>query len=100
MLSGVLAGALCNASEALCSATNRRKVAVVKVAYFNAIGKKHAVAKPIETVRQDDLSFCSGNHSIKVNSGDDLVAVAHIDLALVWVGKSVGLPKCHVSIIA
>jgi len=100
MLSGVLAGALCNASEALCSATNRRKVAVVKVAYFNAIGKEHAIAKPVETVRQDDFAFCSGSHSIKVNCGDDLVAVAHIDLALVWVGKSVGLPKSHGSIIA
>ena len=100
MLSGVLAGALCNASEALCSATNRRKVAVVEVTDFDAIRKKHAVAKPIETIRQDDLALCSSSYTIKINRGHDLVAVAQVDLALVWVGKSVGLPKSHGSIIA
>ena len=75
-------------------------MAVVKVAYFDAICKMHAVAKPVETVRQDDLAFCSGSYAIKINRGHDLVAVAQVDLALVWVGKSVGLPKSHGSIIA
>ena len=100
MLSGVLASALCNASEALCSAANGRKVAMIEVADFDAIGKKHAVAKPIETIRQDDLALCSSSYTIKINRGHDLVAVAQVDLALVWVGKSVGLPKSHGSIIA
>ena len=75
-------------------------MAVVEVAYFDSIRKKHAVTQPIETVRQDDLAFCSGSYAIKINRGDDLVAVAQVDLALVWVGKSVGLPKSHGSIIA
>lgn len=73
---------------------------MVEVADFDAIRKKHAVAQPIESIRQDDLALCSGNHTVKINRGHDLVAVAQVDLALVWVGKSVGLPKSHGSIIA
>ena len=73
---------------------------MVEIAYFDAIGKEHAVSKPIETIRQDDLALCSGCHTVKINRGHDLVAVAQVDLALMWVGKSVGLPKSHGSIIA
>lgn len=73
---------------------------MIEVADFDAIRKKYAIAKPIETIRQDDFALCPGNNSIKINRGDDLVAVAQVDLALVWVSKSVGLPKSHGSIIA
>ena len=73
---------------------------MVEVANFDAIRKKHAVTQPIETIRQDDLALCSGRYAIKINRGHDLVAIAQVDLALMWVGKSVGLPKSHGSIIA
>lgn len=73
---------------------------MVEVADFDAIGKKNAVTKPIESIGQDDLALCSGSYAIKINRGHDLVAVAQVDLALVWVSESVGLPKSHGSIIA
>ena len=75
-------------------------MAVVKVADFDAIGKKNAITEPVETIRQDDLALCSGSYAIKINRGHDLVAIAQVDLALVGVCKSVGLPTSHVSIIA
>jgi hypothetical protein len=73
---------------------------MIEVADFGAIGKKHAVAQPIKTIRQDDFALCSGNNSVKINRGHDLVAIAQVDLALMRVSESVGLPKSHGSIIA
>ena len=73
---------------------------MIEVADFDAIGKKHAVAQPIKSIRQDDFALCSGNNSVKINRGDDLVAIAQVDLALMRVSESVGLPKSHGSIIA
>ncbi len=73
---------------------------MIEVADFDAIRKKHAVAQPIETIRQDDLALCPARYSVKVDVGDDFVAITQVDLALMRVSESVGLPKCHGSIIA
>ncbi len=73
---------------------------MVEVADFDSIREKNAVTQPIEAVRQDDLAFGADRNAIKFHGGDDFVAIAQVDLALMWVGKSVGLPKSHGSIIA
>ena len=73
---------------------------MVEVANFFTIGKQHAIAKPIKTVRQDDFALCSLGRTIDSVFGNHFVANSQIDLTLVRVGKCVGLPKRHVSIIA
>ena len=75
MLSAVLAGALSDTCKPLRGASDGRELAMVKVANFDAIRKKHAVTQPIEPIRQDDLALCSGGYTIKINRGRDLVAV-------------------------
>ena len=92
--------ALVGAGKTFGGLADGRNVALVKIAHFGAISKPHAVAKPIETIRQDDLALCSGNNAIKINRCHDLVAIAQVDLALMRVSKSVGLPKSLGSIIA
>lgn len=73
---------------------------MIEVAYFCTIGEKHSVSKPVEAVGQDDFAFGSRRCSIEVNAGGHFVSIAQIYLILVGIGKCVGLPKRHVSIIA
>lgn len=73
---------------------------MIEITNFCAVRKKNSIAQPIETIGQDDFALSSGWCTIEVNIGDYLVAVTQVDLTLVGVGKCVGLPKCHVSIIA
>lgn len=73
---------------------------MVEVADFLSIAEQHAISKPIEAISQDDFAFCSLGCAIDSVFGNHLVANAQVDLALMWVGESVWLPKRHVSIIA
>ncbi len=73
---------------------------MVEVANLVAIGEQHAIAKPVEAVSQDDLAFGALGSAIDIDRGDHLVANTQVDLAVVWLGECVGLPKGHDSIIA
>lgn len=59
-----------------------------------------AIAQPVEAIRQDDLALGSEGDAVEIDAGHYLVAVAKVDLTLVRVGKSMGLPERHGSIIA
>jgi hypothetical protein len=75
-------------------------MAMIKVANFCSIGEENSVTKPVEAICQDDLAFGAFWGIVDSGLGNHFVANSQIDLTLVRVGKCVGLPKRHVSIIA
>ncbi len=95
-----LSGALCLPSESLGSAADGLNVAMVEVADFGTVHELDAVTQPIEAIRQDDFALGASRGTVNIHGGAHLVAIAQIDLALVWSGECMGLPKRHVSIIA
>jgi hypothetical protein len=97
---GDLVGTLRFASKSLGGTSDWREMTMVEVADLCSVGEKHAIAQPVEAVRQDDFSFGPCWSSVKVNAGGNFVAISQIDLTLMGIGKSVWLPKRHVSIIA
>jgi hypothetical protein len=75
-------------------------MAMIEVAHFCTVRKKNSVAQPVEAVGQDDLAFSAFGGVVDSGFSNHFVANPQIDLTLVRVGKCVGLPKRHVSIIA
>ena len=73
---------------------------VIEIADFTAVRELNAVPQPIKAIRQNHFARSTSGGSVDIDTGDNCVAIAQVDLALVWVGESVGLPKRHVSIIA
>ena len=60
---------------------------MVKIAYFGAICKAHAIAQPIETIGQNDFALTAGGQPFKVDDEPYLVAIFEVDLASVRRGK-------------
>lgn len=75
-------------------------MAMIKVSNFNAIGEKNAVSKPIETIGQDDFALCTNWGTIEIDCCFNFVSTTQKNLAFVGIGQSMGLPNCHVPIIA
>lgn len=73
---------------------------MIEVANLLSICKENAITQPVEPVGQDDFALSACGGAIDAVLGNNLVANSQVDLTLVWVGKSVWLPKRHVSIIA
>ena len=69
---------------------------MVKVANFGAVGKTHAVTKPVEAIGQDDLALSANGKSVHLGGEGDLVAHLQVDLALMGRCECMGLPRgCH-----
>lgn len=75
-------------------------MAMIEVADLCAIREKDPISQPVEAVGQDDFALGSLWGAINSGLGNNLVAIAQVDLTLVWVGECMWLPKRHVSIIA
>lgn len=73
---------------------------MIKVSNFNAIGEKNAVSKPVETIGQEDFALGASRGTIEIDGGFNFVSTTQKDLAFVGFGQSMGLPNCHVPIIA
>ena len=73
---------------------------MVEIANLLSVDEQNSVAQPIEAIGQDDFALCSLGGAINSVLGNHFVANSQVDLALMWVGESVWLPKRHVSIIA
>lgn len=72
---------------------------MIKIPEFNAIGEQHSVSKPVETVGENDLSFRSRCNTIEIDRCAHFVPGAKADLPFVRLGKRVGLPEGHDTIL-
>ena len=69
---------------------------MIEVAHLGAVGKCHAIAQPIETVRENDATLGADWNAVDFASGDHLVADSQVDLSIVGIGESVRFPRgCH-----
>ena len=72
---------------------------MVEVAHLDAVGEQHPVPQPVETVGENDLAFGAGGHSVQLNSAQDLVTHAQVELVGVRLGEGVRLPERHAPIL-
>lgn len=92
--------ALRDSCETFRGSTNRLDVAMVKVADLGAVVEQHAVAQPVESVREHDLALRARGSSVEVDDRANSVTEFQVDLAGVRSGECVWLPERHVSILA
>ena len=69
---------------------------MIKIAHFGTVGKRDAIAQPVETICEDDTAFGAEWHAVNFGGGDHFVADTEVDLTVVWIGERVRFPRgCH-----
>ena len=69
---------------------------MIKIAHFGTVGKRDAIAQPIESICEDDATFGADWHAVHLCGGDHFVADTEVDLTVVWIGERVRFPRgCH-----
>ena len=85
--------------QTLGGATDRREMAVVEIAQFDAVREQNAVPLPVEAVGEDDLALGAEGHVGQLDRGDHLVAQTKIDLVGMWFGEGMRFPRGHTPIM-
>ena len=82
--------------KSLCRLANWCDVSMIKIAHFGTVGKRDAIAQPVETICEDDAAFGTKWHAVNFGGGDYFVADTEVDLTVVWFGERVRFPRgCH-----
>ena len=82
--------------KSLCRLANWCDVSMIKIAHFGTVGKRDAIAQPVETICEDDAAFGTKWHAVNFGGGDHFVADTEVDLTVVWFGERVRFPRgCH-----
>ena len=72
---------------------------MIQIAHLDAVGEQHPVPLPVESIGQNDLALGAGGHSVQLDSAQDLVTNAQVELVGVRLGEGVRLPERHVPIL-
>lgn len=76
--------------------SDRLKMSLVEITNFHTSGKAHTVAKPVETIGQDNFTLRTFWHVRQVDSGDNTVTNFEIDLIGMRKREDMWFPRgCH-----
>lgn len=71
----------------------------VEVGQFDAVVETHAVAQPVEPVREDDSPFRTRGYAVEIDRGYHLVAPVDVQLDRGRVRECVRFPRGHKRIL-